>query len=172
MKSRFFWVMNIMNMGFDCEVVSKTAEIKRKRFVPKNMAYTFSLIATLLRKPGMKAKLSIDGKEAQDVHYLLTTYANGAFCGGGFHSNPKSSLNDGKIDTILVNNVSRSRFISIVGSYKKGTHLAKKYEKQLIEQYMEKIQNVSKDDIVKIANSITINTVYFLKDNGTAKEDN
>ena len=44
--------------------------------------------------------------------------------------------------------------------------------KTSLEQYMEKIQNVSKDDIVKIANSITTNTVYFLKDNGTAKEDN
>lgn len=44
--------------------------------------------------------------------------------------------------------------------------------KTSLEEYMEKIQNVSKDDIIKIANSITINTVYFLKDNGTAKEDN
>jgi len=44
--------------------------------------------------------------------------------------------------------------------------------KTSLEQYMEKIQNVSKDDIIKIANSITTNTVYFLKDNGTAKEDN
>jgi len=44
--------------------------------------------------------------------------------------------------------------------------------KTSLEEYIEKIQNVSKDDIIKIANSITINTVYFLKDNGTAKEDN
>ena len=158
LRANDMYCINMINIGFDCEVVSKTAEIKRKRFVPKNMAYTFSLIATLLRKPGMKAKLSIDGKEAQDVHYLLTTYANGAFCGGGFHSNPKSSLNDGKIDTILVNNVSRSRFISIVGSYKKGTHLAKKYEKIIknekfdsIDLYFEEPTNVSIDgEIVSV----------------------
>ena len=30
----------------------------------------------------------------------------------------------------------------------------------------------TKEDIVKVANSVTINTIYFLKDNGTAKEDN
>ena len=37
---------------------------------------------------------------------------------------------------------------------------------------IEKVQKISKEDIVKVGQSITINTVYFLKDNGTAKEDN
>ena len=40
-----------------------------------------------------------------------------------------------------------------------------------LEEYIEKIQKVSKDDIIKVANSININTIYFLKDNSTAKED-
>lgn len=44
--------------------------------------------------------------------------------------------------------------------------------KTSLDEYMEKIQNVNKEDIVKVANSVTINTIYFLKDNGTAKEDN
>lgn len=44
--------------------------------------------------------------------------------------------------------------------------------KTSIEEYMKKIQNVSKENIVKVANSVTVNTIYFLKDNGTAKEDN
>ena len=40
-----------------------------------------------------------------------------------------------------------------------------------LEEYIEKIHKVSKDDIIKVANSININTIYFLKDNSTAKED-
>ena len=43
--------------------------------------------------------------------------------------------------------------------------------KTSLEEYIEKIQKVSKDDIIKVANSININTIYFLKDNSTAKED-
>ena len=42
--------------------------------------------------------------------------------------------------------------------------------KTSLEEYIEKIQKVSKQDIVKIAKSVTVNTVYFLKDNGSAKE--
>jgi len=41
-----------------------------------------------------------------------------------------------------------------------------------LEQYIEKIQKVSKDDIIKVANLVSVNTVYFLKDNGSAKEEN
>ena len=40
-----------------------------------------------------------------------------------------------------------------------------------IDKYIEKIQKVSKEDIIKIANSITINTIYFLKNIETAKEE-
>lgn len=43
--------------------------------------------------------------------------------------------------------------------------------KTSLEQYIEKVQNVSKEDIVKVANSISVNTIYFLKDNSSAKED-
>ena len=41
-----------------------------------------------------------------------------------------------------------------------------------LNQYIENIQKVSKEDIVKVANSVTVNTVYFLKDTASAKEDN
>ena len=40
-----------------------------------------------------------------------------------------------------------------------------------LDEYMENIKNVSKEDIIKIGNSININTIYFLKDNSSTKED-
>ena len=33
-----------------------------------------------------------------------------------------------------------------------------------LDQYIEKIQKVTKQDIINIANSINVNTVYFLRD--------
>lgn len=36
--------------------------------------------------------------------------------------------------------------------------------KTSLEEYMAKIQKVSKQDIIKVANSVSINTVYFLRD--------
>ena len=39
-----------------------------------------------------------------------------------------------------------------------------------LDEYIKKVENVTKEGIVKIANSININTIYFLKNIGTAKE--
>ena len=39
-----------------------------------------------------------------------------------------------------------------------------------LEDYINKVQNVTKEKILKIANSIKINTIYFFKNNETTKE--
>lgn len=39
-----------------------------------------------------------------------------------------------------------------------------------VDDYIKKVEKVNKEDIVKIANSITINTIYFLKNVETTKE--
>ena len=44
--------------------------------------------------------------------------------------------------------------------------------KTSLEEYIEKIKKVTKEDIVKVAKSVAVNTVYFLKDNSSAKEEN
>ncbi|MBQ9086355.1 MAG: hypothetical protein IJY47_04120 [Clostridia bacterium] len=125
------YAVNMVNIGFDCEVVDQTAKLKRHPLVPSGMAYMVGLAFTLLRKPGLRARISRDGGRAEECRYLLNTYANGAFCGGGFHSNPKSSLNDGYLDALFVNNIGRLKFLTLVGDYKKGTHLTPKFEKIL-----------------------------------------
>ena len=122
-KCNDMYSVNMVNIGFDCEVVSATASFKRKPFIPSKFAYIAGLIATLIKKPGAKMKMSLDGGEAKDTELLLTTFAGGRYCGGGFYSNPKARLNDGKIDCIFVKNISRRRFVSLVGRYKAGTHL-------------------------------------------------
>ena len=122
------YAINMINIGFDCEVVCKTASIKKNPFVPSKLAYIAGLVATLIKKPGVKAHVSLDGAEESDESLLLTTFANGEFCGGGFRSNPLAKLYDGKIDYMLVSNIGRMKFLSIVGKYKKGTHLCGKYD--------------------------------------------
>lgn len=125
------YAVNMINIGFDCEVVKKMVQIKRSPLVPAGLAYIFGLVITLVRKPGVKADISLDGKEFVPHELLLTTIANGCYCGGGFHSNPHALLSNGKLNALLVKNISRLKFISIVGSYKSGTHICKKNEKLL-----------------------------------------
>lgn len=115
--------INLINTGFDCEVVVKTGEIKRRPWVPGGMAYGMGVAIELIRKPGVEVDISVDGGEFEHRRLLLCAIGNGAYYGGGFMPLPFASLTDGLMDLCVVDNVSRLKFVSLVGSYKKGTHI-------------------------------------------------
>ena len=165
------YAVNMINIGFDCEVVCEKERLQSRKFFPSKLSYVIGLALTLIRKPGVNCRVSMDGGEMTSRKLLLSTYANGEFCGGGFHSNPESSVCNGKINALLVNNVTRRKFLSIVGSYKKGTHL--RYTDILSSSLAEKIKiefeketNISVDGEViraeKLLLSVAKNAVNFL----------
>ena len=127
-KCNDLYSVNMVNVGFDSHVVCKKEILGKKKWMPRKLAYIAGLVITLVRKPGLKVDFSRDGEKPEKRDLLLTTLANGAFCGGGFNSNPKASLTDGNIDCITINNVSRPKFISLVGKYKSGKHLSGKFD--------------------------------------------
>ena len=145
LKCNEVYSVNMINIGFDCHVVCKKEEIGKKKFVPRKLAYVLSLLATVVKKPTVKLERSNDGEEPQKKGLLLTTLANGAFCGGGFKSNPFACLTDGNIDCIEVKNISRRRFFDMVGDYKKGLHLSGKY-KEIISHFKCKKADVYFDE--------------------------
>ena len=126
-KCNDVYSVNMINVGFDSHVVCQKEKIGRKKWVPKKFSYIFSLVITLVKKPWLRVDVSYDGGEKEHKELLLTTMANGAFCGGGFNSNPLASLVDGQIDFLTVKNVGRVKFLTLVGKYKSGTHLVPKF---------------------------------------------
>lgn len=125
-KCNGLYAANMINIGFDCQVVVNTSALKKKPYIPSCLAYICGLVLTLAEKPSVKMKISVDGSETVEKELLLSTFANGAYCGGGFNSNPNARVVGGDINSFLVKNISRMRFLSLVGSYKKGTHLTEK----------------------------------------------
>ena len=118
------FAINMVNAGFDCEVVVKMVEMKKKKWIPLSMTYIAGVAATLVKKPGVAIRTLRGGAaEEENKQFLLVTCGKGSYYGGGFHSNPRANLTDGKLDCLTVNNVTRTKFITLVGSYKKGTHL-------------------------------------------------
>lgn len=117
------WCVNMINIGFDCEVVTEKERLNRKPYIPGKLAYVLGVAVIFKRMPGIRARISIDGAPAEQTELQLTTLANGECCGGGFHSNPRAALQDGMIDLLRIKPVSRMTFLRLIGSYKKGTHL-------------------------------------------------
>lgn len=124
------YAVNMINIGFDCDVVTKTAEYKRLPLVSGSLAYILGVGNILLHRLGrrMTVRLTLaDGSvETLDRELLLIFAANGGYCGGGFFSAPAAKVDDGLLDVMTVNKVTRRVFLSLVGDYRKGTHIDSK----------------------------------------------
>ena len=115
--------LNIINVGFDCDVVVKVAEIKRKAFVPSKLAYIMGIISVFTKPLGKKFKVTIDDNESIEKDFMLCAMANALYYGGGFKAAPLAQLDDGYMDLCLVDRVSRADFIRIIPKYKAGQHV-------------------------------------------------
>lgn len=142
------YAANIINFGFDCDVVIKTSTYKKA--FPGSAAYLAGVADAFFHKIGEKWKIEIeteDGRiEKYDETFTLALAANCQYYGGGFKAAPLASYNDGLIDFMAVKKVSRPTFINLIGSYKKGTHLNpetgkpyKKFEKFVIFRRCKRI---------------------------------
>ena len=132
---------NMMNIGFDCDVVLATYRIKKSTPFQGSLAYIAGIAATLLKRKAISAKISLTGciplgeknpESCTDTviekDILLTACANSRFCGGGFCSAPLASVNDGFMDILIVDNVSIPQFASLVSAYHDGTYIGENGE--------------------------------------------
>lgn len=114
---------NMFNIGFDCNVADLTSNMKKRPFISGSLAYFISILVMLVKKKGAKLKIELDGKTYHNGTLLLTSIANGSYCGGGVKSNPLASVTDGYINVNIVNDISRFKFIKLLPYYMKGTHM-------------------------------------------------
>lgn len=129
------YCINMFNIGFDCNVVDKTAELKKKPLLKGSLAYLVSVGNILIKKKGANLRIFVEGKKVHEGSLLLCVVANGAFCGGGVCSSPQTILDDGKMDINVIRNVSRTKFIKMFPSYSKGTHFEQKGVENTIIPY-------------------------------------
>ena len=107
-------------------------KLKKSKLVPAKLSYIAGLIVVAFRKIGTKMKLIFDDGEVLEKVLTLTAIGNGRYCGGGFCAAPKAELSDGIIDMCIIDKVNIFKFISLVGSYKKGKHLENKRAQKVI----------------------------------------
>ena len=126
------YCVNMFNIGFDCNVADMTSDMKKKPFISGSFAYFLSILVTLIKKKCSDLKIELDGEIVHNGKILLTSIANGCYCGGGIKSNSLASVSDGFININIIKNLSRTRFLTLLPSYMKGTVL----ERRGVEKYV------------------------------------
>lgn len=121
------YAVNMINIGFDCNVVEKTAELKKLPGVSGGLAYALGVGNVLFRKLFRPLSIRYVNKAGVEQSYegetLLCAVANAPFCGGGFRAAPAARCDDGLIDLMIIRRVSRARFLSLVKGYRDGLHV-------------------------------------------------
>jgi diacylglycerol kinase family enzyme len=130
----------MFNIGFDCNVADTTQNIKKNKFIFGPFAYYISIFVNLIRKKATRLKIELDGETVHNGEMLLTSLANGCYCGGGIKSNPLASVQDGFININIIKNISVFRFLSLLPYYMKGTFLSlKDIDKIILSKKCKKV---------------------------------
>ncbi|MDD4699493.1 MAG: diacylglycerol kinase family lipid kinase [Oscillospiraceae bacterium] len=120
-KADNLFALNQCSCGMDAMVADNVK--KFGSFVTGILAYNISIVYTLFKKFGVDMKISIDGKPLDGVKFLFAVCANAPYYGGGYKSAPTAIPGDGKLEYSIIETVSRLKVLSLLGHYKKGTHI-------------------------------------------------
>jgi diacylglycerol kinase family enzyme len=114
-------------------VVAASETLRRGRMMNNSLSYICGVATTLVKKQTFTTEVHFGGvvdangnaREDEVIagDFLLCAMGNLPFYGGGFKAVPAAAPTDGKMDVILVRDISRARFVSLVGDYRKGTHI-------------------------------------------------
>ena len=117
------YCMNQCCAGMDAHIADRMKNFKRLPFVSGPMAYNLALVRTVFGKIGITAKVFLDKKLFAEGQFLFGICANASVYGGGYVSAPYAKINDGLLDCVTIDKVSRFRFPKLIPLYKKGKHM-------------------------------------------------
>lgn len=114
------YAINGINIGFDGNTAILAHDLKELPLVQGSGSYLLAVLVNLIRKRGTNLKVQADGQEIYDGPLILCTAANGRFCGGGVESCPHALLDNGKIELLLIKNITRRYFLRVFPAFKEG----------------------------------------------------
>lgn len=117
--------INMINIGFDCNVVSSASMFKNKWKIAGKVSYILGVITEFFKPFGEFFNINAVCENGSNFSYsgacMLCAVCNGEWCGGSFHNSPNSRMNDGIIELLIVKKVNRFQFLKLIGKYKNGT---------------------------------------------------
>jgi len=115
-NSHYF--LNIVGMGFVSEVAQAAIPLKWMG----NAAYTAATLQKLINLRAQDMTLEIDGKIIKRQGVFIEV-ANSTYTGTSFLMAPKAKLDDGLLDVILLNKISRTKLLRLFTSIYDGSHI-------------------------------------------------
>ena len=121
-KDESFYYANMMGFGFINDVVETASKLK----FFKSFAYTLGVLYNTIKLNTFDLKMTVDGEEL-NLDNVFVIISNSKYTGGNYLIAPKAEINDGKLDLIILNRLSRINLLKIFPMIFDGSHVNTKF---------------------------------------------
>jgi len=120
--------LTIACSGLDARIGRDVHKYSESPLLDGKSSYVVSLIVNFLFKDiASHWTVELDG-EAVEGDYAVVSVCNGRYYGGGFMPMPEARMDDGIMNVMIVDRVTRLQFLRFIGPYSKGEyHKAPKF---------------------------------------------
>jgi len=119
-----FYFINMTGFGFTTDVTLTGVKYKYLG----DFAYTLGVLLNLIRLKSYPLQMIINGQTV-NLENTYVTISNSKFAGGKMMVAPKASVNDGLLDIVIVNKVSRLQLLKTFPKIFDGTYIKSPYVK-------------------------------------------
>ncbi len=118
------YAINQCSMGLDAEVCANQVKLKKLPFSKGDVAYTLGVLLEFFGPLKKRFTIKIDDDDEFTADVLFCFAGNSRWYGGGYYAAPYATLNDGKLDFVIVKrDCSKLKLLGLIDKYKKGEHL-------------------------------------------------
>jgi len=117
-ENKTWYFINIVGMGFVTDVAEASLPLKWMG----NTAYTVATLLKLISLKSQKLSIELDGK-LMKRDGVFVEVANSTFTGTTFLIAPEAKIDDGLLDVIILNKISRLRLLRLFTSIYDGSHI-------------------------------------------------
>ncbi|MCL2663312.1 MAG: diacylglycerol kinase family lipid kinase [Oscillospiraceae bacterium] len=111
--------INICSVGIDARIGTDVHKYSSIPIIGGATGYVVSMVINVIKGVTQKFHITL-GDTVVDKKITLACVCNGQYYGGGFNPIPEAIPDDGLLDMLLVEPVSRFQVAKIVGRYSKG----------------------------------------------------
>jgi YegS/Rv2252/BmrU family lipid kinase len=113
--------VNNAGLGFDSQVM--TTMNTSIRFTRGRPAFILAILKTILTFKAFRMTLTADDGIERPYETMLVSILNGKVYGAGMMAAPHAEMDDGRVDVMIVKNLSRLQRLSVLLKIQSGQHL-------------------------------------------------
>ena len=152
--------LNICSVGLDARIGTDVANYKRIPLLSGFRAYAVSTVVNVIRGISEHYVVEVNG-ETIDRDMTLICACNGRFYGGGFNPVPTADPEDGLLDVLLIEKVSRLKVAQVIGKFKDGKyadfpHIIRHLKTDRIVIRCDKETPINLDGELRVSNTVDI----------------